>query len=83
MGDIGRYICYVYCMFYEAMISRIMYYILIIQKMLVLVKCFLINPIGFSVDLYLSPSAAYMRQWIASALVQIMASRLYGAKPPF
>ena len=27
------------------------------------------------------PSVAYMRQWIRSALVQIMASRLVGAKP--
>ena len=27
------------------------------------------------------PSAAYMRQWIRSALVQIMACRLFGAKP--
>ena len=27
------------------------------------------------------PSAAYMRQWIGSALVQVMASRLLGAKP--
>ena len=27
------------------------------------------------------PSAAYMRQWIESTLVQIMACRLYGAKP--
>ena len=27
------------------------------------------------------PSAAYMRQWIGSALVQIMACRLNGAKP--
>ena len=27
------------------------------------------------------PSAAYMRQWIRSALVQIMASRLFGAEP--
>ena len=27
------------------------------------------------------PSAAYMRQWIGSALVQIMACRLCGAKP--
>ena len=27
------------------------------------------------------PSAAYMRQWIGSALVQIMACRLFGAKP--
>ena len=26
-------------------------------------------------------SAAYMRQWIGSALVQIMACRLFGAKP--
>ena len=26
------------------------------------------------------PSAAYMRQWIVSALVQIMACRLFGAK---
>ena len=26
-------------------------------------------------------SAAYMRQWIGSALVQIMARRLFGAKP--
>ena len=27
------------------------------------------------------PSAAYIRQWIGSALVQIMACRLFGAKP--
>ena len=27
------------------------------------------------------PSATYMRQWIGSALVQIMACRLFGAKP--
>ena len=27
------------------------------------------------------PSAAYKRQWIGSALVQIMACRLFGAKP--
>ena len=27
------------------------------------------------------PSAAYMRQWIGSALVQKMACRLFGAKP--
>ena len=27
-----------------------------------------------------TPSAAYMRQWILSALVLIMACRLYGAK---
>ena len=27
------------------------------------------------------PSAAYMRQWIGSALVQIMAGRLFGTKP--
>ena len=27
------------------------------------------------------PSVAYMRQWIMSALVQIMACRLFGAKP--
>ena len=27
------------------------------------------------------PSAAYMRQWIGSALVQVMACRLFGAKP--
>ena len=27
------------------------------------------------------PSAAYMRQWIRSTLVQIMACRLFGAKP--
>ena len=30
---------------------------------------------------HFSPSAAYMRQWIGSALVQIMACRLFGAKP--
>ena len=29
------------------------------------------------------PSAAYMRQWIESILVQIMACRLFGAKPLF
>ena len=28
-----------------------------------------------------TPRAAYMRQWIGSALVQIMACRLFGAKP--
>ena len=27
------------------------------------------------------PSAAYMRQWIGSALVEVMACRLFGAKP--
>ena len=27
------------------------------------------------------PSAAYIRQWIGSALVQVMACRLFGAKP--
>ena len=27
------------------------------------------------------PSAAYMRRWIGSALVQVMACRLFGAKP--
>ena len=27
------------------------------------------------------PSAAYMRQWIGSALVQVMACRLFSAKP--
>ena len=27
------------------------------------------------------PSASYMRQWIGPALVQIMACRLFGAKP--
>ena len=27
------------------------------------------------------PSAAYMRQWIGSALVRVMACRLFGAKP--
>ena len=27
------------------------------------------------------PSAAYMRQWVGSSLVQVMASRLFGAKP--
>ena len=29
------------------------------------------------------PSAAYMRQWIGSAFMQIMACRLFGAKPLF
>ena len=28
-----------------------------------------------------SPSAAYMRQWTGSSLVQVMACRLFGAKP--
>ena len=33
-------------------------------------------------NLYSSaPSAAYMRQWIGSALVQLMACRRLGAKP--
>ena len=27
------------------------------------------------------PSAAYMRQWIGAALVEIMACRLFDAKP--
>ena len=30
---------------------------------------------------HLLPSATYMQQWIGSALVQIMACRLFGAKP--
>ena len=30
---------------------------------------------------HLPPSATYMRQWPGSALVQIMACRLFGAKP--
>ena len=30
---------------------------------------------------YLSSASAYMRQWIGSALVQILACRLYGAEP--
>ena len=34
-----------------------------------------------TVKTHLPPSAAYMRQWIGSALVQIMACRLFGAKP--
>ena len=32
---------------------------------------------------FISPSAAYMRQWIGSALVQIIACHLFGAKPLF
>ena len=37
---------------------------------------------GSSLDVNSSPpSAAYMRQWTGSALVQIMACRLSGAKP--
>ena len=36
---------------------------------------------GFVINQPISPSAAYMRQWIGSALVQIMACRLVGAKP--
>ena len=35
---------------------------------------------GHQINSFL-PSAAYMRQWIGSALVQIMACRLFGAKP--
>ena len=31
----------------------------------------------------ISPSAAYMRQWIGSALIQIVACRLFNAKPLF
>ena len=34
------------------------------------------NPVNSS-----PPSAAYMHQWIGSALVQIMAYHLFGAKP--
>ena len=34
-----------------------------------------------TVNQLISPSAAFMRQWIESALVQIMACRLVGAKP--
>ena len=33
------------------------------------------------VILCISPSDAYMRQWIGTALAQIMACRLIGAKP--
>ena len=29
----------------------------------------------------ISPSAAYMRQWIGSALVEVKAFRIFGAKP--
>ena len=33
------------------------------------------------VNKHISPSAAYMRQWTGSALVQVMACRIFGAKP--
>ena len=45
------------------------------------------NSIVLAMELHLfyinlsSPSAAYMRQWFGSALVQVMACRLFGAKP--
>ena len=40
----------------------------------------LLQPCGWVLNSS-SPSAAYMRQWIGSALVQIMACHLFGAKP--
>ena len=40
----------------------------------------LFSTIGNHFDIW-PPSAAYMRQWIRSALVQIMAFRLFGANP--
>ena len=42
-----------------------------------------INPWCNNLNVFNSspPSAAYMPQWIGSALVQIMAYRLFGAKP--
>ena len=43
-----------------------------------------IKDIGDNNNSYINsspPGAAYMRQWIRSALVQIMACRLLGAKP--
>ena len=33
------------------------------------------------IDYLIPPSAAYMRQWNGSSLVQVMACRLFGAKP--
>ena len=45
---------------------------------------YLPNKYKYSEDMYSSsPSAAYMCQWIGSALVQIMACRLFGAEPLF
>ena len=41
--------------------------------------------IGEKLDIKLfnssSPIATYMRQWTGSALIQVMACRLFGAKP--
>ena len=41
-----------------------------------LIKTFILEAVNSS-----PPSAAYMRQWTGSALVQVMACRLFGAKP--
>ena len=45
----------------------------IVQAVNVLMQCIIFNP--------LRPSDAYMRRWTGSSLVQIMACRLFGAKP--
>ena len=43
-------------------------------------KCWLFS-IFTDIHQLIPPSAVYMRQWIGSALVQIMACRLFGTKP--
>ena len=55
-----------------------------------IIKLVTVRSVNHGIDVFQSlnieiwtsrPSAAYMRQWIGSALVQIVACRLFGAKP--
>ena len=48
-------------------------HMLIVGHVILSASCTPINPFP--------PSAAYMRQWTGSSLVQVMACRLFGAKP--
>ena len=43
--------------------------------------CLFLNPLIYQLINSSPPSAEYMRQWIRSALVQVMACRLFNAKP--
>ena len=47
------------------------------------VKKMHLNRPAAQVNKLVSPNAAYMLQWIISAFVQIMACRIFGAKPLF
>ena len=59
-------------------LSNICSYLLYIDC---LTYCGLDESIGILLTVSFPPSAAYMRHWIGSALVQIMACRLFGTEP--